>query len=101
MRENGHDHLAVRDVSDDRSPPTARAGQNVHQISAPQKLGPLDHVARQPFAALLAHGLFERLSPHARRRRHDGGGGVWTYFLVGVALLVVGFGLMSIVMYFR
>jgi hypothetical protein len=27
--------------------------------------------------------------------------GMWTYLLVGVALLVVGFGLMSAVMYFR
>ena len=29
VRENGHDHLALRDVSDDRSATTPRARQNV------------------------------------------------------------------------
>ena len=35
VREDRHDHLALRDVTDDRPPPTARAGQNIHQINAP------------------------------------------------------------------
>ena len=33
MRQDGHDHLAVRDVGHNRPPATAMARQNVHQIS--------------------------------------------------------------------
>jgi hypothetical protein len=35
VRQDGHDNVALREVGDDRPPPTARAGQNVHQINAP------------------------------------------------------------------
>ncbi len=47
VRQDGHDNFARRDVSHDRPPPTARAGQNLHQIDAPKKLGPLDPRARR------------------------------------------------------
>ena len=33
VRQDGHDHLAVRDVGHDRPPPAARARENVHQES--------------------------------------------------------------------
>ena len=42
MRQEGHDHHAVRYVGHDRPPATIRARENVHQINSPWKLGPLD-----------------------------------------------------------
>jgi len=35
VRQDGHDHLAGRDVGHDRPPATARARENVHQINSP------------------------------------------------------------------
>jgi hypothetical protein len=45
VRQDGHEHLAVRDVSHDRPPPTAPARQNIHPIMRP---GSWAHSIREP-----------------------------------------------------